>query len=296
MENTPLLNSDILNQELLTQLRTPTFLKTQLDVVYSDINNWDNEGLLYYAQENKKGSQKRLSYIEYTWVKIIEELKKYNFSDNDIKSYRDELLLPIDKNLFEEILNNQLLHLDLSEREKLDFIKTDKSEVIAELCILEIEHLIINSVVKKLDANILFFKSPSMAICVAKNAFDAMDNKVMDELRRLMRETHLNLSLMPIIEKFIKGNCVDTSKQMILSNEEYRMITEVRKRIKDIKTLTVRYRDSGVIDRVDIHSMKSVKAESNLMGILKSSDYSSIEMITEKGKIVCVNHTEKIRI
>ena len=80
-----------LNINLILELQAPTFMRTKIDVVYSDLNNWDNEGLLYYSSDVKKGSQRKLSYIEYIWVKIIEELKKYNFNDEDIKSYRDEL-------------------------------------------------------------------------------------------------------------------------------------------------------------------------------------------------------------
>ena len=41
--------------------------------------------------------------------------------------------------------------------------------------------------------------------------------------------------------------------------------------------------------------MKAVKAESQLMAVIKSASYSKIEIQTQNGKIACVNHNEKIK-
>ena len=51
-----------LNEELLKELSTPVFMKTKVDVVYSDINNWDLEGILYYSSNGDKGKHNKLSY------------------------------------------------------------------------------------------------------------------------------------------------------------------------------------------------------------------------------------------
>lgn len=287
----------VLDLELINSLRTPTFLKTKLDVVYSSINNWDSDDLLYYRNNDKKGSQKSLSYIEYIWIKIVEELKRYNFNDHEIKTYRKDLLTPLVSEKFQTWIKELVKeNIEISPELKATFLREDLTEVLKEIGFTTLELTIVEGIVQRQETNLLFFKDPIESIGLSHNALLSLQkNNSLLEFNNYLRKTHLNMCLTPILNKFISGDKIDPSKNMILSQEEYKMITEIRKRIKDIKTLTVKYKE-GKIDRIDIHSMKSIKAESSLMAIIKSASYSSIEMTTEKGKIVCINHTEKIKI
>ena len=287
----------VLDLELINSLRTPTFLKTKLDVVYSSINNWDSDDLLYYRNNDKKGSQKSLSYIEYIWIKIVEELKRYNFNDHEIKTYRKDLLTPLVSEKFQTWIKELVKdNIEISPELKATFLREDLTEVLKEIGFTTLELTIVEGIVQRQETNLLFFKDPIESIGLSHNALLSLQkNNSLLEFNNYLRKTHLNMCLTPILNKFISGDKIDPSKNMILSQEEYRMITEIRKRIKDIKTLKVKYKE-GKIDRIDIHSMKSIKAESSLMAIIKSASYSSIEMTTEKGKIVCINHTEKIKI
>ena len=70
---------------LYHQLRNRCFLKTQLDVVYTDFTNWERYDLLFIDHDVEKGMWKKLNYIEYTWMKIVEQLRKFGFPYNEIK-------------------------------------------------------------------------------------------------------------------------------------------------------------------------------------------------------------------
>ncbi len=72
-------------QELFHQLRNRCFLKTQLDVVYTDFTNWERYDLLFIDHDVEKGMWKKLNYIEYTWMKIVEQLRKFGFPYDEIK-------------------------------------------------------------------------------------------------------------------------------------------------------------------------------------------------------------------
>ena len=286
-----------LNINLILELQAPTFMRTKIDVVYSDLNNWDNEGLLYYSSHVKKGSQRKLSYIEYIWVKIIEELKKYNFNDEDIKSYRDELfqIYPIDQ--LQQLILNQIVSQNYSD-EIIHSIKSKINKILSDAKVTILEIAIYESLINQIETNILFFKESKNVIAVNQNVIQTLQNQnSYEEYKLFLNETHLNLSLQPIINKFIErnSNLLDKKKTMILSEDEYRIITEIRKRIKEIKSLEIFYKHNGKIDRVDIKSMKAVKAESQLMAVIKSASYSKIEIQTQNGKIACVNHNEKIK-
>ena len=81
--------------DLAKKLREKVFLKTQMDVVYTHFSNWEREGLLYRCDENK-GKWKSLSYVEYTWVKIVESLRQFGFSYDYIKKMKHLLFDEID--------------------------------------------------------------------------------------------------------------------------------------------------------------------------------------------------------
>ena len=82
-------------EKLINLLNERVFLKTEIDVVYSDLVNWERYNLLSIGGECDKGDWKKLNYIEYTWVKIIQELRQYGFTYDEILSYKTEIFRPL---------------------------------------------------------------------------------------------------------------------------------------------------------------------------------------------------------
>jgi len=290
------LNFQVLNGKLLNELRTPVFMKTKVDVVYSDINNWDLEGILYYSSNGDKGKHNKLSYVDYTWLKIVEELKHYNFSISELKTYRDELFIPIDIDILFRAIKDQMNSMSLSEYQREELLQVDLYEILKDIKITTMDLLISESIVFGSRVNLFFYKNPVWVCGVSHRSLEEMQKTGdLQSFEKYNEQTHLNLSLDPILSKFVADGVIDKSKQMILSDDEYQMLTEIRKRLKNIKSVTINYQE-GRIERLDIESMKAVKAESSLMAVIKSAEYSKIEMITQKGNIVCLKHTEKLKL
>ena len=84
---------------LQQKLNERVFSKTEIDVVYSDFTNWERNGLLDISDNTKKGSHKKLSYVDYVWVSIVKELRSFGFTYDEIKLVK--------KTLFSDMLKNK---------------------------------------------------------------------------------------------------------------------------------------------------------------------------------------------
>jgi len=83
------INNSAEAENLYDKLRERVFLKTELDVVYTDLVNWERSGLLSLGGNSDKGDWKKVSYTEYIWIKIIVELRNYGFSYGEIELIKD---------------------------------------------------------------------------------------------------------------------------------------------------------------------------------------------------------------
>ena len=76
---------------LQQKLNERVFSKTEIDVVYSDFTNWERNGLLDISDNTKKGSHKKLSYVDYVWVSIVKELRSFGFTYDEIKLVKKDM-------------------------------------------------------------------------------------------------------------------------------------------------------------------------------------------------------------
>ncbi|MFN4152194.1 MAG: hypothetical protein ACK4IX_14730, partial [Candidatus Sericytochromatia bacterium] len=70
--------------DLFDKVQEKVFLKTEIDIVYSDIKNWERSNLLSEYNEAEKGNWNKISYSEYVWIKIVEQLKDFGCNNEDI--------------------------------------------------------------------------------------------------------------------------------------------------------------------------------------------------------------------
>ena len=94
------------NPELFEKLRAPIFLKTELDVVYDDFVRWEKYGLLLESQV-EINAQRKYNYVEYTWVKVVEQLRNFGFDYEIIKSFKESLNIKFDDEFYEIIVKEK---------------------------------------------------------------------------------------------------------------------------------------------------------------------------------------------
>jgi hypothetical protein len=133
-------NPELVIGNLLFKLNERVFLKTELDVVYSDLVNWERSNLLNIGGNSDKGDWKRLNYFEYIWVKIIQELRVFGFSYEEIDNYKSELMI---KPNIKEII----------EASKIDFQSVEEQITLNNLKSIED-----NGSNEKIDLGISYFE------------------------------------------------------------------------------------------------------------------------------------------
>lgn len=297
-ENNP--NAD---EALFNLLKERVFLKTEIDIVYSDLVNWERYNLLSIGGNSDKGDWKKLNCIEYTWVKIIQELRQYGFTYDEILLYKTELFKPVKQGEVIEAskvdsknVNQQLGSEAIEELNAISDTEYDEDLDIG-MSILE---SIIASAIKTGDKwTFHFFKdNPGFFLPFSKEVLRGFDSINQTEmLMELLSKTFLSISLSDIISNFLVDgeNSFEERNISILTKNEHKLLKQIRKGYNDVKSIKIRFKDDQM-EMIEITSSKKVKLESRLLEHIKKGDYQTISIDTVDGKIVNFENTQKIKL
>ena len=287
-------------QELFHQLRNRCFLKTQLDVVYTDFTNWERYNLLFIDHDVEKGMWKKLNYIEYTWMKIVEQLRKFGFPYDEIKLIKKEIT--------NYIPTDELIKSALSKKKELDelipkasnLIEKHKSELseILKIKITYFEMLIYNAISYNQNTSLQFFNDGDGGFSFLSKAIydESVKTDQIDLITETTKKTYLNVSLNSILSKFLDSdNNLDQSKTMMLSQDEYALLKIIRNRPKSVIGINIKIKENK-FERIDIESTKKVEVEARLMDFIKKGGYQTIEIVTQDGLITSFKNKQKIKL
>jgi hypothetical protein len=286
--------------ELYHQLRNRCFLKTQLDVVYTDFTNWERYNLLFIDHDVEKGMWKKLNYIEYTWMKIVEQLRKFGFPYDEIKLIKKEIT--------NYIPTDELIKSALSKKKELDelipkasnLIEKHKSELseILKIKITYFEMLIYNAISYNQNTSLQFFNDGDGGFSFLSKAIydESVKTDQIDLITETTKKTYLNVSLNSILSKFLDSdNNLDQTKTMMLSNDEYALLKIIRNRSKSVIGINIKIKENK-FERIDIESTKKVEVEARLMDFIKKGGYQTIEIVTQDGLITSFKNKQKIKL
>lgn len=288
--------------ELYDMLRERIFLKTELDVVYSDLANWERSNLLSIGGHSEKGDWKKLNYIEYTWVKIIQELRQFGFNYEEIEAYKSKLFFKpkiseiieaskVDKVKVEERLNAESII-------KLNSITESDYDESINFGYSYFEIMIVRAIGSGEKWSLLFFKDmPGLFLPISIEAFRGFDLIDKSEIpEELLSKTFLSISLSDIISKFLVDgdNSFQKTTISILTKSEHSILKQIRKGYKNIKSIKIRFKNDQM-EMLEVTSIKKVKLESRLLEHIKKGDYQTISIDTVDGKIVNFENTQKIK-
>ena len=286
--------------ELYYQLRNRCFLKTQLDVVYTDFTNWERYDLLFIDHDVEKGMWKKLNYIEYTWIKIVEQLRKFGFPYDEIKLIKKEIT--------NYIPSDEIIKSALSKKEELDEVKHKASNLIEKykseiseklnIKITYLEMLIYNVISYNQNTTLQFFNDGEGGFSFFSKAIhdESVKKDQIDLIIETTKKTHLSVSLNSILSKFLDSdNNIDQSKTMILSEDEYALLKIIRNRPKSVISINIIIKENK-FERIDIESTKKVEVEARLMEFIRNGGYQTIEIVTQNGLITSFKNKQKIKL
>lgn len=296
-------NNPDIAENLYDKLRERVFLKTELDVVYTDLVNWERSGLLSIGGESNKGDWKKVSYTEYIWIKIIVELRNYGFNYDEIEL--------IKQGLFEEINIGGFMQSVTEDKENfieklgdepfnnLNAYNLSQIDLKASVEITYLDTIVVSAIVANEDWSLLFLKDiPGACIPLSAEVLRGFHlKKTTNELSSLLTQTYLSVSLSRITDNFLKrGNDNFESRTIsILTKEEHAVLKHIRKKQKNLKSIQIRFKDNR-IEMLEVTTIKKAQLESRFLEHIKKGDYLSINIDTVDGNIVNYENTKKYKL
>lgn len=296
-------NPEMVISNLLVKLNERVFLKTEIDVVYSDLVNWERSNLLNIGGNSDKGDWKRLNYFEYVWLKIIQELRVFGFSYEEIEQYKTELMSEI---TLDDVMKASKIDLENIEDQlgkkvinDLNLIEDSGYDESEKLGISHFKIMITRIIGSGENWSLLFFKDiPGFFFPLSVETLRAFDkNERTDIPQELLSKTFLSISLSEIIAKFlVEGkNAFEKKTISILTKNEHSLLKHVRKGYANVKSIKIRFRNKEM-ELLEVTSLKKVKMEARLLEYINKGDYQSISIDTVDGKIVNFENTQKIKL
>jgi len=288
---------------LLDELKAPVFLKTELDVVYDDFVRWENNSLLWPHTDFKKNVQRRYSYVEYTWLKIVEQLRTYGFSHNVIKGYLLNLTQVVDNQAFINAYPEakEKLTEAFGEEVAREFMENIKGPNPTGLVMISLLELLLINVISYNDiVSLLFYTDePELCLPISGEVYKEIANQDDHEYIEYLNKSHVSISITEIAKKFVENDIDEKSKserfKSILSKEEHNLLKIVRKKYKNIKSLKIRF-ESEEMKMIEVKTTKKTSVESRLLEHIKKGDYSNIQIETVNGQIVNFENTQKYKL
>ena len=284
--------------ELCIELSERKFLKTQIDVVYTDFVNWERNNLLFIDSDVEKGKWKKLNYFEYAWVKLVEQLRSYGFTYKAILTLKEEMF----KNLVEEGF------FDFLKKDPAYFIKKTGGQLTEE----HLEQLTFEDAYFPLFFALLLeviLNGDKMSILIAQEnpsdlhllsstlLKDLAHFEIEDDLYDVMSKTHVSISLSDIIAKFlVEGEgAFKQRRTTILSEEEHNLLKVIRNKPQSLKSIKIKYQNQKA-DLIEVSCLKKVELESRLMDHIQKGAYLNIEIVTDQSGIIRFENTKKIKL
>ena len=289
-------NNPDIAENLYDKLRERVFLKTELDVVYTDLVNWERSGLLSIGGDSDKGDWKKVNYTEYIWIKIIVELRNYGFNYDEIEL--------IKQGLFEEINIGGFMQSVTEDKENfieklgdepfnnLNAYNLSQIDLKASVEITYLDTIVVNAIAANEDWSLLFLKDiPGACIPLSAEVLRGFHLKnTTNELSSLLTQTYLSVSLSRIIANFLKRGDDNFESRIIsiLTKEEHAVLKHIRKKQKNLKSIQIRFKDNR-IEMLEVTTIKKAQLESRFLEHIKKGDYLSINIDTVDGNIVYIN-------
>jgi DNA-binding transcriptional MerR regulator len=283
--------------ELCSNLLEKRFTASQAGITHRWITYWDKEGLLFSKTEKEKW--RKFSFIEYVWLRIIRELRKYHISIKIIRNLKNALLteyhlvdLLDSKDVVDIVISRVPDHLKDEVRNYLKNKDQIKKEFPAEF--FSILYLF------TLDAIVL--KSHIALLVNQGGEFIPFKENYIEKYQEItgyyefIHKSYVSVSITEIVSDFIKGRDLKTtSHQMaLLTDKEAEIIRLIRE--EKLSSLKIRFDKNHQIDLLEVCKEQQLDKEARFIDLIMSKGYHDIEVKIEKGEVVYCENIRKIKL
>ncbi len=275
--------------ELYEQLQRPLIKGVQLEVPLRNLNNWAN-----VLGENPKGVWgKKYSFIEFVWIKIVEQLRNTGVNLSVIAQFKTKLLEPIKvKGILSKV--EQAKHfiddLKLGKAEKeqlLQYIASPEYKSMGEVHFTLLHIMIVESIIKKLPLALAVFLDGTFIILDKSKEHFYTD----EEKNKLLYDTHVTVSVSTILKKFflsgLSGFVVPEIN--LLSYPENKLFEVIHS--GDYDSILINFKDKKI---KTLELKKSEDIKHKIYDILDKREFGEILIKKHKGVVTKIENTFKI--
>lgn len=272
---------------LFNQLADRCIKLAEMDVAYNDYRNWLRHGLLIEEETVEKNSQLQLTYFEYLWIRMVNDMSKYGISYKVIRNFKKEF---IDKTLEKELLdaiNNQTKLIAQFEPKAAEFfenkeiLEQNKAELVraSKQISTKIHLILFYALTNKRDGSLLINQS-------GKNHFE-FDGIESDE-SDIKCSPHLSIPISYILSNYLKIDDLDCCTQFRkpLNEKENKLIKIIRgRKFGELESISIGYKN-GEMDLIKVRELKRTVIESRLIDHIQKGGYHNIEYKVQGGSLV----------
>ncbi len=283
-------------KELANALLQRHFIGTDTGVSYRVINHWENVGLIdNFREEGQRW--RRFSFVEFIWVRMIDEMRRFGLPVESIKVVKQSLFQPASivdldihlRSIYRARGNSNADHEAGREAMEKDMQgRFDGGFEEQQLDGNWLQHLILSSIVKRCPVILVAFTDGApFAI------HEELDHFIFPEhLDRLSFESHLRIPITGIIKEFLRGGLAieRMGDLQILEPNEQTVLRIIHSGLYD--SVTVNFKDKKM---KSMELRQSQEVTRKIVDVLAAGKYQDISIVQHEGQITKIENTLKYK-
>ncbi len=277
--------------QLCEQLERPLIGGIQTAIDLRNLNNWIK--VLNENPNNVRG--KKFTFVEFIWIKIVEQFRDFNVGFDLIKNFKAELFKPIKvKGILTSIqqAKNYIEDLGLQKDQKkalLQFINAPDTKTINEITLTVLHLSIVDSILNKLPLSFAVFKNGTYQML-----YESKKHLYTDiEKDKLLNDNYITISISTILKEFFLSDLSNlvVPKLELLSYAENKFYEVMNS--GDYVSVIVNFKDKKI---KPLEFKKDQNLKEYIIDILDKKEYEDITVKKAKGVITKIENTMKISL
>jgi DNA-binding transcriptional MerR regulator len=282
--------------ELSERLMQKSFIGTDTGVPYRSINHWENSGLI----DNDRGearSWRRFSFVEFIWIRMIDEMRKVGLPMDTIKAVKASLFQPASivdldihlRSIYQARGAANVYHEAGREAMEKDMQgRFDGGFEEQQLDGNWLQHLILSSIVKRCPVILVVFTDGTPFAIHEEPGYFIFP----EHMDRLSFETHVRIPITGIIKEFLRGGLAieRMGDLQILEPNEQTVLRIIHSGQYD--SVTVNFKDKKM---KSMELRQSQEVTRKIVDVLAAGKYQDISIVQHEGQITKIENTLKFK-
>ncbi len=282
--------------ELCNGLLQRLFVGTDTGVAYRVINHWENVGLLDDGREDGQ-RWRRFTFVEFVWVRMIDEMRKVGLPVEIIKLVKASLFQPASivdldlhlRSIYQSGIGGKDEHkVERESMEKDMRGRFDGGHEEQEVDGNWLQHLILSTIVKRCPIVLVVFADGSLFAIHEEPGHFILP----EQLDRLSFETHVRIPITGIIKEFLRGGLAieRMGDLQILEPNEQTVLRIIHSGQYD--SVTVNFKDKKM---KSMELRQSQEVTRKIVDVLAAGKYQDISIVQHEGQITKIENTLKFK-